>query len=431
MNILRVTLTSRLLNEMPQVIMTATKMPPRHLLLVFCILLAPRFIGEANAQSFNDKLQPHLETLWENAAPSNMPLPLTLVGLTQSSNGSAVLLLSDQQNNKSLFIGANESGPGHLTPLPTLTTVAGSGLRLVTGAAGQIWIGGISNYREALFGGHISDAYLAKLDSNGRLAWERNFEDPNGKEIHDLAALPDGDVVVVGTADNKAWIARISSDGHVVWERTISLGYAATVAIIGDKIVVAGFDADDEAIWRFNSNGEPINHQVIEETIGKHPGPLLFIKLFAGESNGAIYIFSLWSEAFNPHESMSAHPLKVIKLNSQGQIIWRNELSQVVLQGLKVTELGPDHRSTFCMPIIGLLGNRDLLVACPGTSLLLISKLDSTTGELKQVAVQRPLSSLCQEYRSWPKVIVPRSDKAIWLLGAGRCTWLDQISLMQ
>ena len=420
---------------MPQarIVIAFAKMASRGVVLVLVMLfLFSLPTTNSGGQSASDNPQIREETLWENSALPNLLLPLALVDLAQSSDGSAVLLVSDREDKKSLFIGANESGAGHLVPLPMLATVPASGLRLVAGAADQIWIGGTSNYREAPFGGRLSDAYLAKLDSNGKFEWEHTFEDPDGKEIHDLAALSGGDVVVVGKAHDKSWLARISADAHIIWERSIGLGCAATVAVVGDTILVTGFDANAEVMWRFNGAGDSINHQVIEKIIDEPPGPFLFIKVFADKSNDAIYVFSLWSETFNPQESLTAHPLKVIKLDSQGQIVWRSELSQAVLQGLKAADLGPDHRATFCIrPIIGLRGNGDPLVACPGRNLLLISQLESMTGELTQTVVQRSGSSPCQEYRSWPKVIVPRADKTIWLFGAGRCMWLDRTSLMQ
>jgi hypothetical protein len=389
------------------------------------------------AQSINDKPQPRIETLWEKAAQSNLPPQdawMSLIDSTQLSSDSAVLLVSDRQNNKSLFVGANASGPGRFVPLPTLANVPAQGLRLIRGIADQLWIAGSNNYREGIAGGRLWDAYLAKLDLEGNLVWEHNFAGQREKEIQDLAALSDGDVVVVGKAGDKTWLARVSADARIVWERTFGLGSVAAVATVGDNIVVAAFDTDGEAVWRFNSAGEPIDHQVVEKISGEQPHPIWFIKLFVGKSDDAVYAFSLWSETLHPRESLSAHPLKVIKLDSQSRVVWREELSQAVLQGLDAAKSEPGHPAAFCFPpVIGLLANVNPLVACPIMRVaMLISQIDSTTGELTQTTVHRPRpSSACERARSWPDTTIEGPDRTIWLFGAGRCTWLDQISLTQ
>lgn len=151
------------------------------------------------------------------------------------------------------------------------------------------------------------------------------------------------------------------------------------------------------------------------------------MRLFVGKSDGELYVFSARSETLNTHQSVQVQPLKVVKLN-QGQLVWRKELSQATLQGLDPVNAGRDHKSEFCFPpITGLLANGDPLIVCPAPSGAVISRISSTTGELKQVTAPWPPSSSC--VRSWPKLIVPRPDKRIWLFGTGGCTWLDQISL--
>jgi hypothetical protein len=399
-------------------------------------------ITSTQAQSVSDKAQTRLETLWENAAPSNLspqnvPLPLALLDLAQSSADSVNILVSDDKDNKSLFIGANETGPGRFVQLPALADIPSYSLRLFTGAEGQIWIAGTHNYRDPAgsFGStRLSDAYLAEFDADGTVASEHNFGGRSTKTLHDLAAVPNGDVVVVGNSNDEQWLARISADSHVVWERTIGLRYAAAVALSGDKIIVAGFDSDGEGIWRFDADGRPLDHQLIEKANVERLGSV-FMRLFVGKSDGELYVFSARSATLNTPQSQKAPPLKVAKL-SQGQLVWRKELSQAILQGLEPVDPspnhspdhGPDRRSESCFPpITGLLGNGDPLIICPAPRGAVISRISSTTGELKQVTAPWPASSSC--VRSWPRLIIPRSDKRIWLFGTGGCTWLDQISL--
>jgi len=395
-------------------------------LLILIVLMA-----STQAQSINDKVQIRLENLWENAAPSNLsaqnvPLPLWQLDLAQSSVDSVNILVTDKEDNKSLFIGANEKGPGQFVPLPALATIPSYSLRLFTGLAGQIWVEGTHNYRSraGTLGSMLSDAYLVEFDSSGKVVWEHNFGGRSTKTIHDLAAFPDGDVIVVGSSNDEQWLARVSADSHIVWERTIGLRYAAAVALSGDKIVVAGFDAEGEGIWHFSVAGEPLDKQVIEQANGETRAPV-FMRLFVGKSNDELYVF--WSGGHNGDQSPRARSLKLAKLN-QGRLVWRKELSQATLEGLEPVGPHPDRKSGFCFPLItGVLANGDPLIVCPAVSGAVISRINSTTGDMKQVTALSPQTSSC--LRSWPKLIIPRPDQRIWLFGTGGCTWLDQVSL--
>jgi outer membrane protein assembly factor BamB len=406
-----------------------------HRLWIGVVLVFSGLITSTQGQSVNDKAQARLENLWENAAPSNvaaqnLPLPLWQLDLAQSSADSVNILVTDKQDNKSLFIGANEKGPGRFVELPALAIIPSYSLRLFTGSAGQIWIAGTHNYRDAprtSFGTtRLSDAYLAEFDANGKVVWEHNFAGRSTETLHDLAVFPNGDVIVVGNSNDKQWLARISADAHVVWERTIGLRYAGAVALSGDKIVVAGFDAESEGVWRFTAAGEPLDKQIIEKENVERLGSV-FMRLFVGASSDELYVFSAASGLRNANQSAQALPLKVAKLN-QGQLVWRKEISQSTLQGLKSADPAPDHKSGSCFPpIFGLLASGDPLIACPTASGAVISRISSTTGELKQMTALWPPTSSC--LRSWPKLLVPRPDRRIWLFGTGGCTWLDQISL--
>ena len=335
------------------------------------------------------------------------------------------ILVTDKEDNKSLFIGANEKGPGQFVPLPALATVPSYSLRLFTGQAGQIWVEGTHNYRKraGTLGSMLSDAYLVEFDSSGRVVWDHNFGGRSTKTIHDLAAFPDGDVIVVGSSNDEQWLARVSANSRDVWERTIGLRSAAAVVLSGDKIVVAGFDAEGEGIWHFSAAGEPLDKQVIEQANGETRGPV-FMRLFVGKSNDELYVF--WSGGRNGDQSPRARSLKLAKLN-QGRLVWHKELSQATLEGESVGPR-PDHKSGFCFPLVtGVLANGDPLIVCPAVSGAVISRINSTTGDMKQVTALWPQTSSC--LRSWPNLIIPRPDPENMAVCHGGCTWLDQVSL--
>src|SRR5580693_9500408 len=130
------------------------------------------------AQRLNDEAK-SLITLWSKSTP---PI-LEFRDLARSSGGSVALLAEDSARNKSLLIGADASGPGHLIPLPGAKGARGDELRLVRGVGETLWIGGSRHFRRAAFDALLSDAYLAKLDRAGQLEWERDFGGQSARAI--------------------------------------------------------------------------------------------------------------------------------------------------------------------------------------------------------------------------------------------------------
>jgi len=58
---------------------------------------------------------------------------------------------------------------------------------------------------------------LFRLDNNGDLMWEENY---NGEELLDVTVLHDGDFVAVGQKNNTTWMFRVNGNGQVLWEKT-------------------------------------------------------------------------------------------------------------------------------------------------------------------------------------------------------------------
>jgi hypothetical protein len=403
---------------------TARLSPILQVALVLLALAAP-----SEAQPVDDEVK-SLVTLWSNAT---RPL-LDFLDLAPSLDGSVILLGEDGASNKSLLFGVNASGFGPSVPLPGAAGAPGPELRLAAGAGQTLFVGGSRNHRMATFGGHLWDAYLAKFDPAGNLEWERDFGRGSERAIQSLAPLPTGDVIVAGKDDDKTWLARISGDGRVVWEHAFGLGSVAGVATLGDKIVVAAFDADERiagqeglAVWRFNGGGELLDHRIVEKVVGDRPGPFWFIRVVVAPSNEDFYVFSVWSETFSRNESLSAHPLKVIKLTAEDEVVWRKELTQTVLQSAGA--VSSPTRPEFCRPITAVLASGSALVACSTTSAVVLSQLDSRTGELTRTIAHRAPSA-CEGAGRGAKLMMERSESIIWMFGTARtCTWLGQLSL--
>lgn len=264
--------------------------------LVAAWLLTASLLVAAQAQTTSDVAEP-AKTLW--SVPS-----IRMLDVMRSSDGTIFILTQNDKKEKSLLVGANESGPGQTVPIANSSAMPEADVRLAEGQGNTLWIGGTRNIRAATFGGLLSDGYLAKIDREGRLNWELEIAHDRKTELQSIASLPSGDVVVAGKEDNHSWLARVSRDGRLSWEKTFGLGAIASVAVMGDVILVAAFEASGEPVagriparvvlWRFSDAGELLGQQIIRDEIAQSPSTLWVMKVTVAAN--AIYVFSSWTE---------------------------------------------------------------------------------------------------------------------------------------
>jgi hypothetical protein len=382
-------------------------------------------IDATSAQPTTDRAR-SLKTLWEIASPGAV-VPAWR-DIAQSAAESATILIEDDARKNGLLVGSNRAGPGRLVPLP----VSDDGLRLIS-ADNTLWVGGATNQRRATFGGMLSDAYLAKLDLQGRIIWERTFGARSERELRDMAALPDGDIVVVGGDNQKVWLARISANGQLIWERTFGLSWLASVAVIGNTVFVAAFGEDERrqdgapsrnvSIWRFDIAGRMLGQHRIH-TIGEElPKPFWFMKLLVGPA-GDIYFFSSWEFFSTEFSARNYRPVFVKKLDMQGRPIWNIELTQSALQGNPTVGARP---TDFCRPKLILLQSGNPFISCATAATISFTELSSTSGEADQfILPQVSCNGLSVEIEFMMQV----SEENIWTWGRRRdCVWLGQLTL--
>jgi hypothetical protein len=373
--------------------------------------------------------------LWSSAlpyqvSPQGAPPNLVLTDMAQSAKEFTFLsakgdaLAKGDADHPFLIVGADQSGPGRLIPL----TITGWDLRLARGPGQTIWIGGVKNPGVLWTGAPVSEAYLAKLDLQGHVIWEREFGSRRKREIQSLSALPSGEVVVAGRDDQRTWLARISGDGKVVWERYLGVGKGASITTVGDEIAVAAFEAsagsvplsnpyrEDVGFWAYDHAGQLLDHRVIRQGINRAYGAYggtLTIEPFGDE----IYISSKWLA------ENAVKPLEIVKINSSRQTVWRKELPETAAQvGNKITG---------CLEAITILANGDPLVTCSYPNKIHLFQFNSQTGEPTQGWVQQPTPPLnCDERSSSAKFLAQIDDALVWVFGSSsRCTWLGQLSL--
>jgi len=71
------------------------------------------------------------------------------------------------------------------------------------------------------------DIYIAKLNKNGDLVWDKTFGGSEDDEAHSIIQTEDGGYVVTGftvsedTGDRDIWVIKLDKDGNKVWDKTI------------------------------------------------------------------------------------------------------------------------------------------------------------------------------------------------------------------
>lgn len=285
----------------------------------------------AQAQTMTIREAGSANTLW--SVPS-----IRMLDVVRSSDGTIFILTQDDKKEKSLLVGANQSGPGRLVPLANSRSMPESNVHLAEGQGNTLWIGGTRNTRSATFGGLLSDGYLAKIDYEGHLIWELEIAHDRENELQSIAALPSGDAVVVGKEGNRAWLARVSKDGQLSWEKTFGLGKIASVAVTDELILVAAFEAIDDpasgrdmarvALWRFSHAGELLGRQIIRNELADSPSTLWVMKVTVAAK--AIYVFSAWMHLLGFPETTT--PLGIVKMDMQGHVLWQKEIAGTFYQ---------------------------------------------------------------------------------------------------
>ncbi|MGA9520676.1 MAG: hypothetical protein WBV82_04380 [Myxococcaceae bacterium] len=69
------------------------------------------------------------------------------------------------------------------------------------------------------------NGWAMRVDAEGTVLWSRRF---GGERVHSVRALSNGEVLLVGSADNattNAWLVRLDTSGNVVWARAVSQQY--------------------------------------------------------------------------------------------------------------------------------------------------------------------------------------------------------------
>ncbi|WP_456365007.1 PEGA domain-containing protein [Thermococcus sp.] len=150
-------------------------------------------------------------------------------------------------------------------------TYGGSDIDIATAVAvapnGDIIVAGVTNS----FGAGDGDFWVLRLDENGNVKWQKTYGGGDDDIAAAVAIAGNGDIIVAGGTDSfgagnaDIWVLRLDSEGKVKWQKTYGgrgddVANAVAIAESGD-IIVAGvtnsFGAGDGDFWvlRLDSNG--------------------------------------------------------------------------------------------------------------------------------------------------------------------------------
>lgn len=303
-------------------------------------------------------------------------------------------------------------------------------LALAADASGE-WVGGSTNSYMGLASDSHRDAYLARIDADGRTIWERAYGDGGWRQIQNMVSLPTSEIVVAGEDVGKGWLARIDPDGGQVWERRFGNDKGNAIALLpGGRLALAGFDAtgssstgdykDHVTVWIVDGSGKILKQTLVRSAINTSRGSY-FGKVGVATTGDAIYVISNWSDSFH------AQPVQVSKLSIDGDLIWSTLLPDTIVS---LNETVPTWRT--CSPTLAVSPNSNVFVACALGGQIHLYQLKQSSGSYNVSSISLPD---CTNGYPANLFLAIRSDESMILSGsrlsgsvAENCTWTGRLT---
>lgn len=115
----------------------------------------------------------------------------------------------------------------------------------------------------------VEDGWVAKLDKDGTLLWQKTLGGVNADEINSTIATPDGGYVMAGVTksnegdvsgnhgEGDAWIVNLDKDGNILWQKTLGgsgweTANAAASTRDGSYVIAAWARSSDGDVFGFH-----------------------------------------------------------------------------------------------------------------------------------------------------------------------------------
>jgi len=221
-----------------------------------------------------------------------------------------------------------------------IKTYGGSGDERATAIAvapnGDIIVAGYTDS----FGAGKDDVWVLRLDSEGKVKWQRTYGGSDYDMAYAVAIAENGDIIVAGTTRSFGvgrydfWILRLDPDGNIKWQKTYGgsdedAAYAVAIAPNGD-IIVAGytesFGAGGEDVWvlRLDEKG----NVKWQKTYGGNNDDRAYAIAIAenGDIIVAGYTNSFWVRNTD---------VWVLRLDENGTILWQKTYGSWCTEGAR------------------------------------------------------------------------------------------------
>jgi cysteine-rich repeat protein len=204
-------------------------------------------------------------------------------------------------------------------------------------AVGNLVVGGYHGVA-----GEGADVLLRKYTTEGDVLWTRTYSGGNGSNdlIWDVATSAAGHIYVAGyetgpTGEQRnAWLAKYDTDGNVIWTRSYNGAaslddYFMGVEVIGDDVVVCGYEAAVEYPW----------HSFVRRYDSL--GMIAWTDEYAGEGGEGAHCFGIAADSDDNLVTAGGELVAGIrgvllrKYDADGSVWW----SQVIPGG----DVGPDY----------------------------------------------------------------------------------------
>jgi hypothetical protein len=295
---------------------------------------------------------------------------------------------------------------------------------LTIGAGGDVFVGGVCNTFLDEASSRHSDAYLARLDSAGRLRWERTYGHDGTMSIKDVALTSSGDLAVVGQDGSNGWLARIAFNGSLMWQRNLGNDLDIAVASLpDDRLAVAGFKGMEVYTWIVDKSGHTVATTRTRGPIGQPRSS--FGRVAIAATPDAVYVVSLWDYSFH------AQPVAVAKLRLDGELLWNTVLSDTIQA--ETNRAVPLSRT--CSPALAVAPDGSVLIACALENQIQLYRLDASFGAEQENRIPLPD---CQAGHPAALFLTIRDDRTALLSGSrpssnvgSNCTWLGRLTISQ
>ena len=282
----------------------------------------------------------------------------------------------------------------------------------------------VTGYSQSFGSDGDFDIYLARIDVDGQLVWEKGIDEGFIERGRDLVETPDGGFLIAGiskldaSADNfDAYLLKVDADGNYVWSTTfggdedelfsaitpttdggyVLAGYSESFSPDGnEEIYLVKVDANGQEIWSktYGGLGEDRANEVVETTDGFYltgdletdNGDTTLIFLLKTDTDGdEVWMKTYGQSDFNQGEGLvldsegnlvitghQDYDFTVLKTDAQGEEIWSTTipLGEEESIGFDVIETNDDHYA-----IAGV----NLITAVDGE--ILVIKIDRETGD--------------------------------------------------